>query len=733
MTDGPHDPDLLAGRYRRVRTLGSGGMGDVWLAVDVELDRQVAVKRLRVDVPGGAGGELVERMMREARVVARLKHPSIVTLYDLVRVEALPHLILEYVEGESLADRIAREGTTGWRDTARIVADTAAGLAAAHRAGVQHRDVKPGNVLIDRAGRGHLADFGIARGAEDVAITRAGEMIGTLAFMPPEIARQEDAGPASDVWSLGATFYAAVEGHPPFVPGGADVPAIIARLVQQEAPPPSRAGAASGLVTRMLASDPRLRPTADQVVVELERLLSQAPPVTTGPLPSPPPPAPPTREVDAVAASGPHHAPTIHATPAESFAAPARRRRGGPVAAAVLAAVLIVGGVVAYVALQGSPGTGPDDTTDDTADSGGPTTGPTSSTSTATGAPFTTPVDLGTASGVPVVAADGSGPIYVADTDADQVVLVDPTSGEPTRIDVCEAPSTGITVLPGGTRAVVPCGGPLVQVVDGTGNVADIELDGTPAMLRSDPEGRYVFAPLRAFANGSGAVAIIDAATMTVSTTIPTTGEPGQVVSTTDGTAAYFPDHDGRRVFRIDTPDDPDQITWTEVDMAGEPNGLQPSADNSLVYVTLDSDEVQVIERSDDAGPDDAREPFAAPGASDGRIRVRPGTTDGWIPNRSSDNVQVVDLTTGDSLGSAATYGRPGVVVVFNPTGSQAYVLAPDQGVIKDIDPDDLDDVTDLAGFAGDAESFAMARDGSVLYVLSSRGDRTQLTAVPLG
>lgn len=740
------DDEPLAGRYRRVRPLGSGGMGDVWLAEDDELGRQVAVKRLRIDVPGGtsgSGGELVERMMREARVVARLKHPAIVTLYDLVRVDGLPHLILEYVDGESLADRLARDRTTDWHSVARIIADTAAGLAAAHQAGVLHRDVKPGNVLIDPQGRGHLADFGIARGSEDVAITRAGEMIGTLAYMPPEVARQEPTGPASDIWSLGATFYAAVEGNAPFVPYGADVPSIIARLVREAPPTATRAGACTALVNRMLASDPAARPTAAEVSAELDRILSGAvPPLAeTGPTPSPPV-SPVTEEVRTPTAggqgpiSGSHDAPTMYGGgaqhpptpvgPAPSPLSPEPRRRGGRIAAVLLAVALLGGAVVGVALLQGDDSSGRKDA-GSPPNVVAPTTGGTEAPTR-----FTETLDLGPTPGNAVLGSSGNGPIYVANTADDQVTVVDRASGEVlNRIAVCDAPTSGIAVAPDGSRAFVPCGGPQVWVVDPTGVLQMIDVNGTPVLLRITADGRTVFAPERDTPDGAGEVAVIDAESMTNINAIATVGEPGLVQLTPDGAYVYTPDHDGQAVVRIKVDDQ----SSTTIPLDAPPNGLQVSADGARVYVTLDDSRVQVIERNLDGDADALGDAFAAPGADRGKIRVQPGTDLGWIPNLDDQNVQLVDLTDGTDLGSIATDGVPSIFGTFAPDGGTFYLAVPDAGLVLAIDTETRE-AAPVEGVGEGPRAITLSPDGSTLYVIGWRdGDKTRgtLTAVPLG
>ncbi|MEU4743081.1 serine/threonine-protein kinase, partial [Actinosynnema sp. NPDC023658] len=208
---------LVAGRYRLRGRVGAGSMGVVWEALDERLDRVVALKQLVV--PGGADPvEAVGRAAREARIAARLQHPNAVTVHDVVEDDGRPVLVMEYLPARTLADRIAR-GPLPAERVVPIGAQVASALAAAHAAGIVHRDVKPGNVLVADDGTAKITDFGIARAAWDVTVTRAGVLAGTPAFLSPEVARGGEPGPESDVFALGATLYAAVEGRPPFGAG----------------------------------------------------------------------------------------------------------------------------------------------------------------------------------------------------------------------------------------------------------------------------------------------------------------------------------------------------------------------------------------------------------------------------------------------------------------------------------------------------------------------------------
>lgn len=207
-----NDDELLVGRYGRRSRLGQGAMGEVWLADDEVLHRPVAIKRIRPFEVADANA--VERMRREARSAARLHHQNVVAVHDLVTDGEQPYLIMEYVSGRSLQEHIHSYGPLDAAQAADLLRQLAGGLAAAHGAGIVHRDIKPANVLIADDGTSKLTDFGIARTSGDGTLTEAGGILGTLLYMAPEVARGEPATPASDVWSLGATLFAAVEGAP---------------------------------------------------------------------------------------------------------------------------------------------------------------------------------------------------------------------------------------------------------------------------------------------------------------------------------------------------------------------------------------------------------------------------------------------------------------------------------------------------------------------------------------
>lgn len=247
-------------------------MGEVWLAVDTRLGRRVAIKELRRAEELDAHG--VDRLMREARLAANLHHPRVVAVHDLLLVDEQPVVVMEYVDGESLATLIRRTGASDVVSTIGIGRDIALALTAAHAAGIIHRDVKPANVLIDTTGRAKLADFGIARGTDDSLLTGTGQMIGTVAFMAPEIALGSQPGPAADIYSLGATLYSMIEGRAPFhaQDGRQNTAMMLLRMIREDAPPPERAGPLAPLLTKMMSRNPDDRPSAQDVLGSLNAM-----------------------------------------------------------------------------------------------------------------------------------------------------------------------------------------------------------------------------------------------------------------------------------------------------------------------------------------------------------------------------------------------------------------------------------------------------------------------------
>lgn len=367
---------MIAGRYSLDRELGRGGMGAVWLGRDEVLGREVAVKRLGL-APGAAGPDL-ERAEREARLAARLSHPHVVAVYDLVDEQEQQYLVMEYVEGTNLSGLLRARGPLLPDAAAALLGQAADALAAAHEAGIVHRDVKPSNMLVGEDGQLKLSDFGIARADADASLTQTGLVTGSPAYLAPEVASGGTATDASDVWSLGASLFHALTGHPPYEVTD-NVLGALFRIVHEEPPRvpdpgwlgpvleatmhrdpaarwsmaqvrdfllegPSTVGGAVGLPGG--AESTRALPAAEAVRTpgpvggedtEGTQLLSSLPAVTTGPQPV----------VGATAPAVPSAAPAP---------APRSRRRGRtvPVVLGLLAGAAVI--VLAFVLGQGRGG-----------------------------------------------------------------------------------------------------------------------------------------------------------------------------------------------------------------------------------------------------------------------------------------------------------------------------------------------------------------------------------------
>jgi eukaryotic-like serine/threonine-protein kinase len=264
---------LIAGRYRLQGPIGRGAMGIVWRGRDELLARDVAVKEVQITAHASpADAEAIyQRTLREARTAARLKHPSVVTVYDVVEEGGSLWIIMELIEARSLDRVITEDGPLPPLEAAELGSSLVSALATAHAAGVLHRDVKPSNVLLTQDGKAVLTDFGIATFAEDPSMTQAGLVVGTPGFTSPERVRGDVATPASDLWSVGATLYAAVEGRGPFERiGGSTV--ITAGVAMEDAPRAPSAGPLGPVIDALLSRDPGSRPDATTAA----RLLSEA-------------------------------------------------------------------------------------------------------------------------------------------------------------------------------------------------------------------------------------------------------------------------------------------------------------------------------------------------------------------------------------------------------------------------------------------------------------------------
>ncbi|MBO8186724.1 serine/threonine-protein kinase [Streptomyces spirodelae] len=280
---------LIGGRYRLMARLGHGGMGTVWRAHDEVVDRDVAVKepRLPDHLSERERETMYTRMRREARTAARIDHPSVVTIHDVAVEDEQPWIVMELVQGRSLAD-VLEEGTIDVREAARIGLAVAGALDAAHEKGVLHRDVKPDNVMLGRYDRVVLTDFGIAKVQGEQGLTETGAFVGSPEFVAPERVLGQRPGPESDLWSLGVVLYAAVEGVSPF--RRSNSPATLQAVLSAEPQRPARALSGSGafgmLLTRLLSKEPALRPDAAEVrqtLADVARPPQQSPRPVPGP------------------------------------------------------------------------------------------------------------------------------------------------------------------------------------------------------------------------------------------------------------------------------------------------------------------------------------------------------------------------------------------------------------------------------------------------------------------
>ncbi|MER5931024.1 serine/threonine-protein kinase [Streptomyces sp. NPDC002054] len=328
---------LIAGRYRLLSRLGEGGMGTVWRARDETLQREVAVKEVRAPAHLRAGdiARMYSRLEREAWAAARIPDRNVVTVHDVVMEDDRPWIVMELIRGQSLADLLRTEGPLTPRHAAHIGAEVLSALRAAHAVGVEHRDVKPANVLLAEDGRVVLSDFGIAMVEGSTALTMTGEVVGSPEYLPPERALGRPSGPESDLWSLGVMLYAAVEGISPFRQDTAL--STLRAVVDEEPPVPTRAGPLAPVIAGLLRKEPAERTPAAEVTEAL-RGIAHEPDATTTAAPVLPTPAAPATAT----------APTTTAEPAP----PRKRRTAAFVAAGAAVCVLIAGGL-AY-ALSGN-------------------------------------------------------------------------------------------------------------------------------------------------------------------------------------------------------------------------------------------------------------------------------------------------------------------------------------------------------------------------------------------
>ncbi|MGW6843010.1 serine/threonine-protein kinase [Streptomyces sp. NPDC054958] len=382
--------DVLAGRYRLVEPIGRGGMGKVWRAHDELLHRTVAVKELTAGLYVAQADRDVmhARTQKEARAAARIQHPAVVTVHDVLEHDDRPWIVMEYIDGPSLADAAKAAGRIEPREAARIGLHVLGALRAAHAVGVLHRDVKPGNVLLAKDGRVLLTDFGIAAIEGDSSITRTGEIVGSIDYLAPERVTGGIPDPSSDLWSLGATLYTAVEARSPF--RRTSPISSLQAVVNDEPPALRQAGALGPVITSLLRKDPTERPSA----AEAERMLLEAmegrqPKAAQAYVPTravsseelapaqerfdapAPPVAPPVENGSTTAL--PEPVVPAATTTTTTTTDPARGWRGRAVIVALVAALLGGGGV--FGVLKYTEDTGADDGPDEVVTTAGPPAG----------------------------------------------------------------------------------------------------------------------------------------------------------------------------------------------------------------------------------------------------------------------------------------------------------------------------------------------------------------------
>jgi serine/threonine protein kinase len=412
MGEATKAPQTIAQRYHVERPIGRGGMGTVWLCRDERLQRDVAVKQIGA-LPGETAPDLA-RAMREARSSAALNHPHVVSIYDVVEEDDHIWLVMEYVASRTLAQVIAQDGPLSPEAAVGIGAQIAEALAATHATGTIHRDVKPGNILVTADGVAKISDFGIARALGTGQLTSSGQVIGTPTYFSPELARGDKPTPAADVWALGATLFAAVEGHPPYE----DQPnalALLATIAATPPPAPRRAGFLTEPIERMLDTDPGARWSMRDAAHVLARLRERharglardrtAELTAARAAPASPPPA----------SHPPASPPPVPPAAAPETEEKGRRRGPGAFLVAGLAALLALAAVVGFLLLQGGPSGHPSaqDPTSTPHTSHSPKAERTPSSSAPTTPSTTSPASQPTTASTPGPVAGASGQQFV--------------------------------------------------------------------------------------------------------------------------------------------------------------------------------------------------------------------------------------------------------------------------------------------------------------------------------
>jgi serine/threonine protein kinase len=351
---------LIAGRYRLLEHVGSGSMGTVWQARDERLDRIVAIKQLLVR-PGRTeeqADQARRRAMREARIAARLQHHNAVVVYDVAEHQGDPCRVLEYLPSRSLSQVITERGALPPGEAASIGAEVGLALSAAHTAGIVHRDIKPGNILIATTGTAKITDFGIARAIDDGTVTQStGTLAGTPAYLAPEVARGAEPTRSSDVFSLGATLYHVVEGVPPF--GRNENPlALLYAVAGGQVRPLTQAGPLTPILTSLLRPEPGERPSMEEAAAALAE-------VSAGAAVAALPPRTSTRVFQPTPPKGtPPQQPPTPPRPQQALAPPPRNRPpsrtvNGKLVALFVGVLVLAGAITAIVLSVNNPGGDP--------------------------------------------------------------------------------------------------------------------------------------------------------------------------------------------------------------------------------------------------------------------------------------------------------------------------------------------------------------------------------------
>lgn len=524
------DRQLIDGRFELMEQLGGGGMGTVWRARDTMLEREVALKEVR---HGGASGDpagerlMRERVLREARALARLHHPNVVTIHHIVDTPGLayPWLVMELVTGGSLDGRL-KAGPLPPDEAARIGRGILGALCAAHAAGIQHRDVKPANVLLRADGSPVLTDFGIAALQESSALTATGSLIGSPEYIAPERVRGEEGNPASDLWSLGMLLYVAVEGNNPL--RRATPLATLAAVLDQPIPAPQHAGALEPALAALLVRDPAARPDPEA----LDRMLAAAQAGQVDPWASAQQPyqhqysQPPQYVQSSQYAQPPQYAQPSLQAPAWSSAevasatGPRDRGRRRTVFAASIAGTAAVGAIGALVWTLYSPGSSspngapPGTTHSSSSSSLSPSSSPLATAGTApasTAAPTSNSgsgQSLLTAAGMHAFlntmhSTTGTNVVTEADVYPDHAVVFVPNSASSQEVDEWDF-SDGVFSSPQPWGTTDP--------TQGTVNLTSVDWSKVPKLITEsdakigtpNPDSHYVIVDPNALGNGPG-------------------------------------------------------------------------------------------------------------------------------------------------------------------------------------------------------------------------------------